>query len=149
MFGPMRLHAEGVRALLSSNEAAFILVASPDQAALSDARYFRDRILEMGLPFAGFVLNRSWVRTDGFIEPDAISLEVGAPEAAKTGLAKLTELAHIELGRVTRDRALLKQLASEVPASAFAVAAPYLGEAIEDLKGLIAFARGITEVPSR
>ena len=149
MFGPMRIHADGVRSLLASDGAAFILVASPEQAALSDARYFRDRILTMGLPFAGFVLNRSWVRTDGFVEPATIALEVGAPEAAKTGLVKLATLARVELGRVTRDRALLRQLASEVPSSAFAVAAPYLGEAIEDLRGLSAFARGITDVASR
>jgi anion-transporting ArsA/GET3 family ATPase len=148
MFGPMRLHAEGVRSLLSSDEAAFVLVASPDQAALGDARYFRDRILSMGLPFAGFVLNRSWVRTDGFVDPDTLAVPLGSPAAAKAGLTKLVALAKVEHARVLRDRALLRQLASEVPASAFAVAAPYLGEAIEDLKGLAAFARGIAERPA-
>ena len=56
MFGPMRAHAEGVRDLLSSNKSAFLLVTSPDQAALAEAKYFRDRIKTMGLPFAGFVL---------------------------------------------------------------------------------------------
>ena len=148
MFGPKRIHAEGVRALLSSDQAAFILVTSPDQAALTDARYFRDRIIDMGLPFAGFVLNRSWVRTDGFVDPDTLVLPAGPP-AVKTAIAKLAALAKVELGRVARDRALLRQLASEVPASAFAVAAPYLGEAIEDLRGLSVLARGITEAPIR
>jgi anion-transporting ArsA/GET3 family ATPase len=149
MFGPMRSHAEGVRALLSSNEAAFLLVTSPDQAALEEARYFRDRIVEMKLPFAGFVLNRSWVRTDGFVDPMALKLacEV-APPAMKSGLEKLAALARVELGRVQRDRELLAQLAREVPASAFAIAAPYLGEAVEDLKGLALLARGIAEAPS-
>jgi hypothetical protein len=66
----------------------------------------------------------------------------------KSGLEKLAALARVELGRVQRDRALLAQLAREVPASAFAVAAPYIGEAIEDLKGLALLARGITEVPA-
>jgi anion-transporting ArsA/GET3 family ATPase len=148
MFGPMRMHAEGVRALLSSKDAAFLLVTSPDQAALADARYFRDRILTMGLPFGGFVLNRSWVRTDGFIDPDTLTLAPEAPAAMRSGFAKLRTLAAVELSRVARDRALLAQLASEVPATAFAVAAPYIGEAIEDLKGLGALARGIAEVPA-
>jgi len=71
----------------------------------------------------------------------------GSPAAARAGLSKLLALADVEHARVLRDRALLRQLASEVPASAFAVAAPYLGEAIEDLKGLAAFARGIVERP--
>jgi anion-transporting ArsA/GET3 family ATPase len=146
MFGPMRAHAEGVRALLMSKEASFLLVTSPDQAALADARYFRDRIHSMGLPFAGFILNRSWVRTDGFVDPDTLSLEQSAP--MKSGLEKLKALARVELARVARDQALLKQLRLEVPDSAFAIAAPYLGEAIEDLKGIALLARGITEAPA-
>jgi anion-transporting ArsA/GET3 family ATPase len=148
MFGPMRMHAEGVRKLLCSDQAAFLLVTSPDNAALADARYFRDRILSMGLPFAGFVLNRSWVRTDGLIDPDSLTLSPDAPAASHTGLQKLRALAHVELARVARDQALLKQLASEVPLHAIAVAAPYIGEAIEDLKGLALLARGITEAPA-
>ncbi|MEW6432443.1 MAG: ArsA-related P-loop ATPase [Myxococcota bacterium] len=149
MFGPMRAHAEGVRALLSSQEASFLLVTSPDQAALEDARYFRDRILSMKLPFAGFVLNRSWVRTDGFVEPSSLKLtaELETPHA-KSGLEKLAALARVELERVQRDRDLLAQLAKEVPATAFAVAAPYIGEAIEDLKGLAQLAHGIAEAPA-
>jgi anion-transporting ArsA/GET3 family ATPase len=149
MFGPMRAHAEGVRSLLASKDASFLLVTSPDQAALEEARYFRDRIFAMKLPFAGFVLNRSWVRTEGFIDPSELerSSELETPHA-KSGLEKLAALARVELGRVQRDRALLAQLAKEVPATAFAVAAPYLGEAIEDLRGLAQLARGIAEAPA-
>lgn len=149
MFGPMRMHAEGVRQLLSSDQAAFLLVTSPDNAAVADARYFRDRILGMGLPFAGFVLNRSWVRTDGLLDPDSLVVSPEAPAASRSGIEKLRALARIELARVARDRALLTQLASEVPATAIAVAAPYIGEAIEDLKGLAQLARGIAEAPAR
>lgn len=143
MFGPMRAHAEGVRALLMSNDSAFLLVTSPDQAALADARYFRDRITTMKLPFGGFILNRSWVRTDGFSNPEALQVDQSIP--AQSALEKLKGLARIELDRVTRDKALLLQLKSEVPATAFAIAAPYLGEAIEDLQGIAVLSRGITE----
>lgn len=143
MFGPMRAHAEGVRSLLTSQSASFLLVTSPDQAALADARYFRDRITGMGLPFAGFILNRSWVRTDGFVDPNTLQFESSA--TLDSGLEKLKQLAQVELGRVQRDRALLAQLKGEIPTTAFAIAAPYLGEAIEDLRGLALLARGITE----
>jgi anion-transporting ArsA/GET3 family ATPase len=148
MFGPMRAHAEGVRRLLTGPDAAFLLVTSPDQAALADARYFQGRIASMGLPFAGFVLNRSWVRTDGFLEPASVVLPADSPPAARGALAKLAVLAALEHQRVERDRALLTQLAREVPSSAFAIAAPYLGEAIEDLKGLGLLASGIAEGPA-
>ncbi len=146
MFGPMRSHAEGVRKLLTSGDATFLLVTSPDQAALADARYFRDRIKQMGLPFAGFILNRSWVRTDGFVDPDSLTLEPSPPLVS--GLEKLKVLARVELDRVARDTQLLAQLQAEVPVTAFAIAAPYLGEAIEDLRGIAALAQGITEVPA-
>lgn len=95
----------------------------------------------MGLPFAGFVLNRSWVRTDGLLEPAQLTL-TGAP-AAQSALDKLKRLATLELDRVKRDRDLLAQLAAEVPSTAFAVATPYLGDAIEDVKGLAQLAHGI------
>lgn len=149
MFGPMRAHAEGVRTLLSSSDAAFILVTSPDQAALEDARYFRERIQAMKLPFAGFVLNRSWAHASSFVDPGSITLagELATPEA-HSALEKLATLARVELGRIERDRALLAKLAREVPATAFAVAAPYIGEAIEDLRGLATLARGIAEAPA-
>ncbi len=145
MFGPMRSHAEGVRTLLGSKDAAFLLVTSPEQAALTEARYFRDRILTMGLPFAGFVLNRSWARLEGLVSP--ADLQVDDPHA-RTGLEKLVPLAEREKQRSERDRALLQKLASELPAKAVAVAAPYLGEAIEDLQGLARLAQGLVSAPA-
>lgn len=139
MFGPMRAHAEGVRKLLGSHEAAFLLVTSPEGAALAEARYFRDRITTMGLPFAGFVLNRSWARVAGANPEELVSDDA----LLKQGLEKLKPLAEREKARSERDRALLEKLASELPAKAVAVAAPYLGEAIEDLSGLARLARGL------
>jgi anion-transporting ArsA/GET3 family ATPase len=143
MFGPMRQHAQGVRQLLGSNDAAFLLVTSPEQTALTEARYFRDRILAMGLPFAGFILNRSWARVDGLMRPEELVLAADASEDAQTGMAKLATLAQVELKRVLRDQSLLKELTVELPATAVAIAAPYLGEAIEDLVGLGRLAHGI------
>ena len=145
MFAPMRQHAEGVRKLLSSKDAAFLLVTSPEQTALTEARYFRDRILAMKLPFAGFVLNRSWARVDGLTRPEDLELAADASVDTHEGMAKLKLLAAIELKRVVRDQKLLKQLIAELPVTAVAIAAPYLGDAIEDLGGLARLARGIAE----
>jgi anion-transporting ArsA/GET3 family ATPase len=144
MFGPMRAHAEGVRKLLTSGESSFLLVTSPDQAALADARYFRDRIVAMGLPFGGFVLNRSWVKTDDFVEPASLLGRDPLPEVT-SGMGKLEELAKVERLRVSRDKALLTQLGKEVPSTGFAIAAPYLGEAVEDIRGLALLAGGLAK----
>ncbi|MHB8877917.1 MAG: ArsA family ATPase [Myxococcaceae bacterium] len=143
MFGPMRMHSEAVRQLLCSQDAAFLLVTSPEQAALAEASYFRDKICSMGLPFAGFVLNRSWARTDGFGSPEAISIPVEVH--GRSGLEKLLALAGVERQRVARDRALLEELRANLPQGGIAVAAPYMGEAIEDLRGLAAFSLGLAD----
>ncbi|MFZ5468595.1 MAG: ArsA family ATPase [Myxococcota bacterium] len=143
MFAPMRAHAEGVRTLLGSPEAAFLLVTSPDQAALAEAAFFRERILSMGLPFAGFVLNKSWA--NAFCRPpEELTLPASAPPELVTGLTKLRALAQAERAKVERDASLFAQLASSLPPGAFGVAAPYVGEVIEDLPGLATLAEGIT-----
>ncbi|HCF60689.1 MAG TPA: arsenic transporter, partial [Myxococcales bacterium] len=145
MFAAMRLHADGVKAVLGSEVAAFLVVTSPEQAALSEAVYMRDRILEMDLPFSGYVLNRSYACTDGLRDPQAVALPPDAPESARSALEKLIRLARDEHARVERDRGLLERLAKLAPSGAVAVAAPHLGESVEDLEGLVQLANGLTQ----
>jgi hypothetical protein len=144
MFAAMRLHADGVKSLLGSPQAAFLCVTSPEQAALTEAVFMRDKILEMGLPFAGFVLNRSYAYTAGLREPERIALPDDAPESSRRALAKLVGLAQGERQMVERDRTLLARLQSLAPKGAVAVAAPHLGEAVEDLRGLSQLSAGLT-----
>jgi anion-transporting ArsA/GET3 family ATPase len=145
MFAAMRLHAEGVKSLLSDPKvAAFLLVTSPEQSELAESIFLRDKILSLGLPFAGFVLNRSYAFAEGFREPEGVELPPDAPESARSGLAKLVALAKDERQRVERDRGLLKRLKEHAPQGAVAIAAPHLGEAIEDLRGLMLLAQGLT-----
>jgi hypothetical protein len=144
MFSAMRLHADGVKGLLGSPEAAFLCVTSPDQAALTEAVFMRDKILEMELPFAGFVLNRSYAYTAGLREPEQIALPADASESSRRALEKLVGLADDERKKVERDRTLLERLKALAPQGAVAVAAPHLGEAVEDLRGLSQLAMGLT-----
>jgi anion-transporting ArsA/GET3 family ATPase len=136
MFGGMRAHAEAVRTLLTSADATFLLVTSPEPSALAEARFFHARIEELGVPFAGYILNRSWAQTRGLANPDA-SLVAGASGVAVSGWSKLASLADDERRRAGRDRALLAELRGR---GADAVATPHLGGAVEDLPGLVALA---------
>ena len=113
---------------------------------MNEVMYFRDKLREMKLPFAGFVLNRSWARTDGFTDPEGLPLPADAPPAARSAFTKLIALANAERAMVSRDRAFLAKLQEESVGGAFALAAPYLGEAIEDLVGLGKLAAGIAWV---
>jgi anion-transporting ArsA/GET3 family ATPase len=147
MFGGMRAHAEAVRTLLSSEDAAFLLVTSPEPAALAEASFFQTKIKELGLPFAGYVLNRSWAYTRGFGGPEAIQLGPEATETDRVALKKLGQLADAERWRAQRDRDLLARLRMETE-SGSAIATPHLGGAVEDLVGLGTLARNLVRIES-
>ncbi len=160
MFGGMRAHAEAVRQLLTSDEASFVLVTSPEPAALAEAGFFQDKIRELGLPFAGYVLNRSWAYTRGFIGPEQISLPPSAAEHERVAWRKLTQLADGERWRAQRDRDLLARLRMEAAGArggtsthrgegdgtGAAIATPHLGGAVEDLAGLAELARNLVHL---
>ena len=147
MFGGMRAHAEAVRKLLSSEDAAFLLVTSPEPAALAEASFFQTKIKDLGLPFAGYVLNRSWAYTRGFAGPEAIELGSDATDTDRAGLKKLGQLADAERWRAQRDRDLLARLRMETE-SGSAIATPHLGGAVEDLVGLGTLARNLVRIES-
>jgi anion-transporting ArsA/GET3 family ATPase len=142
MFGGMRAHAEAVRELLGSTEAAFVLVTSPEPAALTEAAFFQQKITALGLPFAGYVLNRSWAYTRGLADPEEIVLPADASDAETTALRKLRQLAQAERRRAQRDRELLEKL-RQASAATGAIATPHLGGAVEDLFGLAELARSL------
>lgn len=137
LFGRMREHAAGVRELLMSDAASFIVITSPDEAALEEALYFRDRIAELGLVSDGFVLNRSYASDQPVRKPSDASDEVEAPRLI-AALEKLIPLAVVEAERVEQDRALLARLEAESKSRGGqgAVALPFLDEAVEDLAAL-------------
>lgn len=145
MFGGMRAHAEAVRTLLTSDEASFVLVTSPEPAALAEAGFFQAKIKELGLPFAGYVLNRSWAYTRGFIGPEEITLPPGSSDRERLVMRKLGQLADGERWRAQRDRDLLARLRMET-AEGSAIATPHLGGAVEDLAGLAALARNLVHL---
>lgn len=146
MFGGMRAHAEAVRALLTSSDASFVLVTSPEPAALAESDFFQSRIDALGLPFAGYVLNRSWAYTRGFVGPETIRLsDPTASEVERVALRKLVQLAEAERWRAQRDRDLLARLRMETSTGA-AIATPHLGGAVEDLTGLAELARNLVHL---
>lgn len=141
LFAGIRLHTERLRARLASPEAAFVLVTSPEAAALEEAAFFRKALTEQGLPFCGYVLNRSWAREEELPTPEALLHHVPehVPEgdSARTGVEALSRLAQWERERAGEHRRLLARLAERLPTGAVAVAAPDIGAALEDFAGLV------------
>jgi anion-transporting ArsA/GET3 family ATPase len=58
LFGGFRQRAEGTYALLQADETAFVVVASPEPAAMREASYFVERLAGEKMPLAGLVINR-------------------------------------------------------------------------------------------
>ena len=138
LFGKMRVHASGVRKLLLSDEASFVVIASPEEAALTEAVFFKGRIKDLGLVAEGFVLNRSYA-SDQVLETPAEAQSRLTPDGAlESGLAKLGPLAETEASRITADKDLLAKLTEEghKDGGHGAVALPFLDEVVDDLPAL-------------
>lgn len=134
LFQKMRIHASGVRKLLRSDEAAFIVIASPDEAALTEAKYFKGRIKDLGLVSEGFILNRSYASDQPTVSPGEVAAE--GPLAAALG--KLESFAAEERQRIAADRVLFVDLEKEghLDGGNGATALPLLDEVVEDLPAL-------------
>ncbi len=58
LFGGFRQRAEATYALLQDSGTAFLVVASPEPAAMREASYFVERLGQEAMPLAGLVVNR-------------------------------------------------------------------------------------------
>ncbi len=135
LFGAMNADFKQIQAFLATDAAAFLLVTSPSEAALAEAHFFHDKILTLGLPFAGFVLNRSAARTEKEF-PLTSMLPADASPALSSAMEKLKWLARTEHLRATRDRGILADLGLRGGASAFAVPLPELATGASDVATL-------------
>jgi anion-transporting ArsA/GET3 family ATPase len=145
MFTAMRSHAESVRTLLKSDASSFVVIASPEPAALAEAAHLERTLTgDMQLPFSGYILNRSWAYTRGLLSPSQLELPANATAVDHAALAKLEQLAAEELGLAERDRRLLASLRHP---GAEAVATPQLDGDI-DFAALLLIAESLVACPS-
>jgi anion-transporting ArsA/GET3 family ATPase len=132
-----RERADAVLELLSADETAFVLVASPRRDTIEEARYFAERLAEAGIDVRALVVNRMHPRFgDGLAEATA--------ERAAT-------LEGTDLGGLYRNLADFQLVASredehlaglaEAVAPAPVVRVPFLSSDVHDLDGLAGLAQ--------
>ncbi|TVQ91071.1 MAG: ArsA family ATPase [Deltaproteobacteria bacterium] len=126
-----------IELLGNPDDVGFLLVTSPTDASVSDAHFFRDRTREMGLPFAGFVLNRSQALAGDRTFPATELLGPEPTAVARSALKKLQVLAEVERSEMERDIHLLATLAEESGDSGFALATPTVPGGANDMPSLI------------
>lgn len=149
LFEKMRIHASGVRKLLLSDASAFVVIASPDEAAQTEAVFFKNRIKDLGLVTEGFVLNRSYAFGTAWDTPVEVqALLSDDPSTAGSLLRALDTLrpyARVESERIARDRHLLETLRAEGrrDGGGGATALPLLDEVVDDVRVLNQLANAI------
>jgi anion-transporting ArsA/GET3 family ATPase len=132
-----RVRAEAVLHLLSDDDTAFVLVASPRRDTIEEAQFFAAKLAEADIAVRALVVNR--------MHP---TFGDDAPEIARTRAATLEGTA---LGNLYRNLAEFQQVASreeehlsglaETVAPAPVVRVPFLSTDVHDVDGLTDLAR--------
>ena len=137
-FGPLmeelKGNAQEMKRRLEGPDVAFLLVTSPAPQALDDASDFHQRIQQMGLPFGGFILNRSRSAT-GRSFPSSLLFRDATEEQANA-LRKVIALAKEEKLQSEADQETLKKLRQMPGQGIGTMAVPEMGGGVSNMEDL-------------
>jgi anion-transporting ArsA/GET3 family ATPase len=140
MYDGFKERAAAVHALLRRESSGFVLVGSPQPEALSEVTYFHARLLEKGMPFVAFVVNR--VHAAGNSRRSARAGATRLPPALERGLLELYADEQALARRERREIARLEQASG-----AEVVRVAELPADVHDLRGLAQVAQAL--LPAR
>jgi anion-transporting ArsA/GET3 family ATPase len=123
VFSSFESGATSVRRLLSTDQASFVLVTSPQETSVDEAFLFQDKALKMHLPVGGFVFNRSSASLRDWEFPEASSLSDSVPGSM---LERLQAVARDEQQRAARDLEVLRRVKARAGQGAFVFDLPLL-----------------------
>ena len=132
MVGGFRERANKVNELLSDDYSTFLVVCGPQSEAISEAKFFRGKLREQGLPFGGAVVNKVH-RAGGELSPAAqkeLASTLGAELAARVSASYEDYRLLAE-----RDAQNIGRLAKELETDRV-IEVPYLDTDVHDLAGL-------------
>jgi anion-transporting ArsA/GET3 family ATPase len=138
MYEGFKQRARDVATLLRSEATTFVVVTSPSEDSVDEARFFAERLIEERLHFGALVVNRVHPRlSEGIdVKPRQITkLEQGSDVGRL--LAKLLDNHEAFMRVVTREERNLDQLARKIPRHRW-VRVPYLEQEAVDFSGLLA-----------
>jgi anion-transporting ArsA/GET3 family ATPase len=147
ILGGFRTRAEETFALLRQPRVGFVLVASPEPMAVREALFFHERLVQVSMPFVGFVVNKVHPALPITVDEPAIAAALAAhPGVAALGLSGTTRTmaaqalfaAHGELEtRAEADRAAIAQLQGAGGTASLLVRVPLLRDDVHDVTRLI------------
>ncbi|MFH1530343.1 MAG: ArsA-related P-loop ATPase [Pseudomonadota bacterium] len=138
-FGPLMDalsgNAQDMKRRLQGPDVAFLLVTSPAPQALEDAFDFHQHIRQMGLPFGGFILNRTRSET-GLRFPSLSILSRDPTEDQASALRKLISLAAEEQLQSEADLRILEELQQMSGQETGTMAVPELPGGVSNMEEL-------------
>jgi anion-transporting ArsA/GET3 family ATPase len=122
-----RERAKAVKELLAEDRTTFLLVTSPAHDAIEEAKFFRDKLEEAGMPFGAVIVNRMNVEEPG---DDDLPASID-PELARKIEANFADFHALAL----RDKKNVEELTADMGERPIFIV-PYLDEDIHDLEGI-------------
>ena len=148
ILGGFRQRAEETFDLLRQPRVGFLLVASPEPMAVSEALAFHARLQSAGMPFVGFVINKIHPFHPVTASPASVEAALAAqPQVASLGLSGTTRTmaaqallaAHAELETLaSADRQAIDRLRAAGGPTATLVEVPLQHGDVHDVERLIA-----------
>jgi anion-transporting ArsA/GET3 family ATPase len=137
MYDGFRDRAQRVYDLMKHPGTAFVVVATPDEAALREAAFFADRLASDRMPLGALVVNR--VHQAGFVPAVPAGararLAAGTADADARLLADLLEQHQALEALAAAEQRRIGELLARMPSLA-AVQVPLLAEEVHSLAGL-------------
>ncbi|HEY4894975.1 MAG TPA: ArsA-related P-loop ATPase [Solirubrobacteraceae bacterium] len=131
--------ASAVSRLLADPATTFLIVASPETAAVEEAIFFRRRLQDAGMPFGGLIVNRLRLlaRTPPTIDAATLAADLGGDtDLAARAMQALEDLRTL----ARRDAASLRRLSVEL-GEPHPILVPQLDHDVSDLAALVAVQR--------
>lgn len=100
LFGGFRQRAEATYALLKAPGTAFLVVASPETAALREASYFVERLAGDDMPLAALIVNRVHDDVATGLDPDEVAAALKKLRAGKMADRATADLLAVHLERL-------------------------------------------------
>jgi anion-transporting ArsA/GET3 family ATPase len=129
-----RNRAQAVLDLLSDDDTAFVLVASPRRDTVEEARFFAEKLDEAGIEVEALIVNRMHPHFGGGL-PEAVRERARTLDGTELG-DLYRNLAEFQLV-AAREEEFLGPLLGEVEGAAV-VRVPFLRDDVHDLEGLAA-----------
>ncbi len=137
LLGNLNHNQAEMRAFFRDQSTGFIMITSPDEAALKEARFFYHKAsVELEMQVCGFILNRSLASYADRVEP---TLEILGPHPEPSLLSAMKQIlpaATQEAHAVANHARLLDSLRSQNK-DGFAFALPHLGHHASEIDGLV------------